>query len=281
MIRDLKDYHIHPDYSMDAQGSIEEYCQKALEIGLSEICFTPHYDTDPARKEIDAYMRVDGNLVKLTDEVVQKYIDEVHKAKDKYSALGLSVKVGLEVDYAVHIEEGLGRKLPQFGLDFCLGAIHCLDHIAITSTHESEKYFRGKTAQQICQEYFTVFEAAVSSGLFKTMAHLDGYKIYGINFCGEKILTAHQGLVEPILELMAQKGVGLEINTGSFRKGHRETSPGVDILKMASRLGVKVNTLGSDAHQVKDLGKDLDVAQEFLRSIFGTAKCIQTKTPRV
>ncbi|MCJ7507169.1 MAG: histidinol-phosphatase [candidate division Zixibacteria bacterium] len=277
MTKGLEDYHVHPDYSMDAQGSIEEYCQKALEIGLSEICFTPHYDTDPARKELDAYMRVDGKPVKLTDEVVKRYIDEVHKTKDKYSASGLSVKVGLEVDYAVHIEEDLRKKLPQFGLDFCLGAVHCLEHIAITSTHESEKYFRGKTAQQVCQEYFTVFRNAVSSGLFKTMAHLDSYKIYGIKFCGEAILIAHQGLVEPILELMAQKGVGLEINTGSFRKGHKETSPGIDILKMASHFGVKVNTIGSDAHKIQDLGKDLDIAQNLLQTIFKPTEYIKRK----
>lgn len=278
MTKGLKDYHIHPDYSIDAQGSIEEYCQKAVEIGLSEICFTPHYDTDPARAEIDAYMRVDGKLMKLTDEVVKRYIDEVHKAKDKYSASGLLVKVGLEVDYAVHVEEDLRRKLPRFGLDFCLGAVHCLEHIAITSTYESEKYFRRKTAQQVCREYFTVFRDGVSSGFFKTMAHLDGYKIYGIKFCGEEILIAHQGLVEPVLELMAQKGVGLEINTGSLRKGHKETSPGIDILEMASRFGVKVNAIGSDAHKIQDLGKDLDIAQGLLRTIFETTECIKEKS---
>ena len=269
MKNDLKDYHVHPDYSIDAKGSIEQYCQKALEIGIKEICFTPHYDTDPIRKEVDAYMRVNGKLVNLTDDVVRTYIDDVHKAKKKYAPFGLSVKAGLEVDYALHIEESLREKLPQFELDYILGAVHCLQHIAITSTGESEKYFKGKTVEEVCQEYFHALSNAVSSKLFKTMAHLDSYKIYGTKFCGEEILLAHRGLIEPVLKLMAQNEVGIEINTSSLRKGQKEVSPGIEILNMARKFNVKVNAIGSDAHKVEDLGKDLDLAKTLAQDIFG------------
>ena len=266
----LKDCHVHPDYSIDAQDSIDQYCQRALEIGLSEICFTPHYDTDPKRKEIDAYMRVGGKIVNLTDDIVKKYIDETHQAKKKYAPLDLSVKTGLEVDYALHIEEHLRKKLPQFELDYILGAVHCLEHIAITSTRESEKYFKRKSCQEACKDYFEVLLNAVSSGLFGTIAHLDAYKIYGIKFYGEEVLVAHRGLVEPVLKLMAEKGVGLEINTSPLRKGHKEVSPGIEILEMASKFNVKVNAISSDAHRVEDLGRDLDIAEDLLRNIFKT-----------
>jgi len=269
MRSDLKDYHVHPDYSMDAKGSIDEYCQRALEIGIKEICFTPHYDTDPVRKSLDAFMRVNGKLVALTDDVVRRYIDEVHRAGQRYASSGLSVKAGLEVDYAPHIEEELREKLGRFGLDYCLGAVHCLEHIAITSTHESEKYFKGKNAKEVCQEYFGALSNAVSSGIFKTMAHLDAYKIYGTKFCGKEILLAHRGLVEPILKLMGENGMGIEINTGPLRKGQKEVSPGIELLSLAKRFNVKVNAIGSDAHRIEDLGRDLDLARDLVQDIFG------------
>ena len=62
-MRDLKylsDYHVHPDCSLDATGTIDQYCQRALEMGLEEICFTTHYDMDPVRRDEDPFMRIDG-----------------------------------------------------------------------------------------------------------------------------------------------------------------------------------------------------------------------------
>ena len=42
------DYHVHPDYSIDASPvKIRDYCQKALELELREICFTTNVELDP------------------------------------------------------------------------------------------------------------------------------------------------------------------------------------------------------------------------------------------
>ena len=65
---DLFDCHVHPDFSLDASGTIEEYCEKALQIGLKGICFTSHFDIDPERKEIDAFMRVKGKITPLSQK---------------------------------------------------------------------------------------------------------------------------------------------------------------------------------------------------------------------
>ena len=57
------DYHVHPDYSLDATGTIDEYCDRALELGLKQICFTTHYDSDPFREKIDPFMRRQGKVI--------------------------------------------------------------------------------------------------------------------------------------------------------------------------------------------------------------------------
>lgn len=254
------DWHVHPDYSLDATGSIDQYCQKALELGLKEICFTTHYDSDPFRKDEDPFMQIDGKIVPLSEENVKRYIADVRRADEKYSAQGLSVKASLEVDYAPHIEEKLREELTCFELDYRLGAVHCLDHIAITASKEAERYFKKRSAQKMVSEYYKVLKHAVESGLFDVMAHLDIYKKYGLGFYGEKILTLHRGLVEPVLELMARNDVGMEINTGLLRKGHKEFSPGLEILNLALNMEVKIIAFGSDAHKVAHLGKGIEEA---------------------
>jgi len=254
------DWHVHPNYSLDASGSIDQYCQRALELGLKEICFTTHYDSDPFRKDEDPFMRMDGKMVPLSKDNVQKYIEDVRRADEKYSPHGLTVRAGLEVDYAPHIEEKLREDLSCFELDYLLGAVHCLDHIAISASNEAERYFKRRDAQKMVREYYEVLRQAVESGLFDAVAHLDIYKKYGLGFYGEEILTLHRGVVEPVLELMAKNGVGMEVNTGILRKGHKEFSPGLEILTLALQRGVRIVAFGSDAHKVEHLGKDIEKA---------------------
>ncbi len=253
----LSDYHVHPDYSLDATGAIDQYCQRALELGLKEICFTTHYDTDPVRKDEDPFMRIDGKIAPLNEENVKRYIEDVRKAGKIYGPRGLSLKAGLEVDYAPHIEKDLRRNLAVFDLDYLLGSVHCLDHIAISASKEAKSYFEKRSLEELCQEYYEALRKAVMSGLFDAIAHLDIYRKYGLGFYGEKILTAHRGLVEPVLELMAENDVGMEINTGLLRKGHSQFCPNLEILNSALKMNVKISAFGSDAHKVSHLGKDI------------------------
>ncbi|MCJ7577407.1 MAG: histidinol-phosphatase [candidate division Zixibacteria bacterium] len=268
----FSDYHVHPDYSLDASGTIDQYCQKALELDLKEICFTTHYDTDPVRKDEDPFMRIDGKIVPLSEENVERYIENVRRANKIYSPMGLSVKAGLEVDYAPHIEERLRKDLASLDLDYILGAVHCLDHIAISASKEAESYFKRKSLKELCQEYYKVLGKAVKSGLFDAIAHLDIYRKYGQDFYGEEILIAHRGLVEPVLELMVENDVGMEINTGLLRKGHKEFSPGLEILNLALKMNVKIIAFGSDAHKVSHLGKDIKEAYRLVEKLKREAK---------
>jgi histidinol-phosphatase (PHP family) len=263
------DYHVHANYSLDATGSIDQYCRRALESGLREICFTTHYDSDPFRKDIDPFMRIDGKIVPLSEESVKRYIQDVKRAGEEYDPHGLSVKVGLEVDYAPHMEEQLKKDLAAFELDYRLGSVHCLDHIAITASGEAGSYFKKKSAQVMVSEYYECVRLAVESGLFDVMAHLDIYRKYGLGFYGEQILSAHRGLVEPVLESMAENGVGMEINTGVLRKGHKEFSPSLEILQLALSMGVRIVALGSDAHEVNHLGRGIEQAYRLVKRLEG------------
>lgn len=38
------DYHVHCEYSDDSQTPIADQVNRAIELGLSELCFTDHVD---------------------------------------------------------------------------------------------------------------------------------------------------------------------------------------------------------------------------------------------
>ena len=100
----MYDYHIHPDFSFDAEGSIEEFCECALEKGLREICFTTHLDSDSKRN--DCFVRVDGKKVSVFENIwLIEYEKRIMEAKEKYGTKGLNVLLGVEVDYFEGVED--------------------------------------------------------------------------------------------------------------------------------------------------------------------------------
>lgn len=266
MATDLIDYHIHPGYSLDATGSIEEFCQAALKKGLREICFTTHFDTDPLRKEIDPFMIVEGKRVPLL-EALPTYLREVREAHGRHEERGLVVKLGLEVDYAPHFEEKLRDTLSGIEVDYLLGSVHCLEGIAFTDRREYERCFQGRRVTDMCRAYFENLGALVRSDLFDCVGHLDGYKKYGFTYYGEKIFSAHRGFIEPVLELMRSHDLGIEINTGSLRRGFSDFYPPREILELIRDYGVKVVAFGSDAHHPEEVGYEIHRAMRLAEDL--------------
>jgi histidinol-phosphatase (PHP family) len=263
---DLIDYHIHPGYSLDATGSIEQFCQEALKKGLKEICFTTHFDTDPLRRKIDPFMIVEAKRVSL-QEGLPRYLQEVKEAQRRHEKRGLVVRLGLEVDYAPHFEGELRQTLSGIEVDFLLGSIHCLEGVAFTDRREYERCFQGKSVREMSKSYFENLTSLVKSDLFDCVAHLDGYKKYGFTYYGEKIFTAHRDYIEPVLELLRSRGLGIEVNTGALRRGFEELYPSQEILELIKEHQVKVAALGSDAHHPEEVGYEIRTAIESLEHL--------------
>lgn len=256
------DYHIHPDYSIDASPTpIREYCYRAVELGLSEICFTTHVEVDPVRNDKDNFVIVNGERVSVFDEAwLDSYIFEITQAQKEFKTENLQVKAGIEVGYCPGTEHVIEKITTNYPLDFVLGAIHCLNHIAISSKKESPLYFQKKSIEELRHDYFGMLKEAVATGLFDCVAHLDLYRRYGTAFYGSEIFTVHRGVIEPIFKEMARKGMGLEINTSSRLRGIQEFHPHEEMISLAAQSGVNVFTVGSDAHSLEHLGGYIDEA---------------------
>ncbi|TYO96474.1 histidinol-phosphatase HisJ family protein [Desulfallas thermosapovorans] len=260
------DYHIHPNYSIDASPvQMKDYCYQALELGLAEICFTTHVELDPVRSEMDNFAVLDGERIPVLNHTwLEKYFLEITGLQEEFKMENLGIKAGVEIGYCRGVEKDIEKIINNYPFDYVMGAIHCLDHIAISSRKESPRYFQAKSLHALRADYFTTLKEAVATGFFDCIAHVDLYRRYGIQHYGPGVLSIHRGVIEPIFREMARREMGLEINTSSIRRGLNEFHPTREIIDLAAKEGLKVFTVGSDAHTPGELGEYIDEALALL-----------------
>ena len=112
----LVDYHIHTSRCGHATGTMEQYVERALEIGLNEIGFSDHLhlyflpkaDRDPS--------------LAMAEEELPEYVDSVLELRDRYPQI--PIRLGIEADFFPGQEETLRRILEQYPWDYVYGSIH-------------------------------------------------------------------------------------------------------------------------------------------------------------
>ncbi|NLM46661.1 MAG: histidinol-phosphatase [Firmicutes bacterium] len=258
------DYHIHPDFSPDADKvKIRDYCHRALALQIEEICFTTHFEFNRP-------------YFSFPPDWLDNYFAEIGQAQAEFTQQGLRIKAGIEIGYQRGCEKEIENIVTQHPFDYVLGAIHHMAGYSIASLAESPGYFGSRDLKTVRQEYFALLAEAVKSGLFDAIAHLDIYTRYGIRHFGNDILTIHRGIVEPILQEMAKRNMGLEINTSSLSRGLKEFHPSKEVIALAKKAGIKIFTVGSDAHKLEELGRHIDEALALLDE-FGLVNHVFTR----
>lgn len=264
-MRNLADFHIHPDYSMDAEGDIREYCDRALKLGLRAICFTTHYDSNPKRMKMDGFWRDNGKRVRLSDWIVEKYIEDIRRARKIYDRLNLDLFCGLEIDYYPGVEKEVERLRDKFQFDFMIGSVHCLDDVAISDKSEAPAYFAARSVDQMADDYFRLLLMAAQCRGFDCLGHLDYYVRFGWKYYGDLMNEIEIERFDPVFSTLKTNDVGIEINTSPFKTGGDTFHPSSDVIDRAINYGVCITSIGSDCHRPADLGKGVAEAYDFLR----------------
>lgn len=266
----LGDYHCHCNYSVDAEGSIDEYCEAALRRGLAEICFTTHYDTSPAAGLSDCFIRISGENKPVNPDNLEPYVADVRRAKQKFYPLGLAVKLGVEIGWWEGCAESVAKLKERYLFDHVLCGIHEVDNLCICSRKFAE-HFKDYTAEKLVRRYFQQTVQAARSGLFDAIAHLGYYVRFGRAQFGQAIETAHGPYLDELFNALKATGTALEINTSAIRHGFHEYYPSMAIVNEARKAGVAVPFLGSDAHKPEQVGLHFEAAAALVLDV--TVSC--------
>lgn len=265
----LADNHCHCDYSIDATGTIREYCDAALERGLAEVCFTTHFDANPNGDGKVNFVAIKGKRVPTTIDNLAPYVEDVLAAREEYLPLGISVKLGVEFGWYTGCEEQVVRLKERYPLEYVLCGIHELENLPFCCSGSYQDCFGKYSAEKMTELYFRETVAAIRTNLFDGLAHLEYYRKFGESFYGTVLETTPLPFLEDLFDALRESRTVLEVNTAAVRKGLREYYPRAEIVHRARRAGVAVAHLGSDAHKPDQVGFDFEVAAALVPNVVG------------
>ncbi|HEX8939582.1 MAG TPA: histidinol-phosphatase HisJ family protein [Candidatus Limnocylindrales bacterium] len=233
--RDLPlDAHLHTDLSPDSDVPLDLYAAQAVQLGIAELAVTDHLDFNPAAPAF-AYAEF-ARRERVVRTAAERWGDRV------------AIRFGVEVTYERAYEDAISDHLARHAYDYIIGSVHAMKYSPYTAGRVGS-FVAGKTVPQVVAPYFEEVAAAVRSGLFDTIGHLDYVKKYVAAHVPPPELAAHPEVYEPVLRLLVETGTALEVNSSGLRQAPRETYPAGWVVARFRELGGERVTAGSDAHR--------------------------------
>lgn len=247
------DCHLHSHHSGDSQAPMEEMIRRGIELGLTTMCFTEHHDfAYPASPEEPE------NIFLLNPD---SYLYELIQMREKYAGR-IRILFGLELGLQPEVmrENAVFAKSHEY--DFIIAS----SHICHGKDPYYPAFFEGRSDEEAYREYFvSELENIRKFSNFDVYGHLDYVVRYGASMDRDYSYEKYADIFDDILELLLEKGKGIELNTGGISKGMRDPHPCRGVIRRYRELGGEIITVGSDAHAPAHVGEYFDRAAEVLK----------------
>lgn len=243
------DFHLHSSFSSDSKSPMEIMIQKGILLGLPAMCFTEHMDLDFP----------EGELSFLVD--LPEYEKTFYALKEKYKEQ-IRLYFGLELGLQPHLKEEIPALAASHDFDFLIGSTHVVDHM----DPYNKEYYEGRSEEKAYTRYFEVLLKNLKTfSCFDTCGHIDYVVRYGPNKNAEYSYSKYGDLLDEILKVLVEKGIGLECNTAGFKYGLGHPNPTEEILVRYRELGGEILTLGSDGHAPEHIAYDFSRTAALLK----------------
>lgn len=258
----MRDGHVHTSFCPHGtKDTIEEYIEKALQLGYTEITFAEHA---PLPEGFIDPTPLKDSAMKLGD--LEDYFNMIEKAKQEYNGR-IKIHTGLEVDFIEGYEEQTAAFLNEYGrhLNDAILSVHflknmdggydCLDYSPETFMAMVDHY--GSVENVHRRYYQTVLNSIQTDvGLYKPkrIGHITLANKFRVRFPTE---NPFRDEITQILKKVSEHGYELDYNgAGTAKPLCREPYPPDWVIRQAITLGIPL-VFGSDAHQAKELGQGL------------------------
>ncbi|WP_295420197.1 histidinol-phosphatase, partial [Sulfurovum sp.] len=238
------DLHNHTTRCNHAEGTMDEYIQRAIELGIDIYGFSEH-----APMDFDEEYR-------LLFEEMQAYTDDVLTAREKYKE-DIKILLGYEVDF---LPNHMDERVLNAKVDYLIGSIHFIDKWGFDNP-EFLSGWKDKDIDEIWKAYFEATEAMAKSGKFDIVGHLDLIKIF--KFMPKQDIRF---LAENALKAIKKSNMVLELNTAGLRKPIGEIYPSRPLLEVAYDLEIPI-TFSSDAHSIEHVGFGYEEATTLAKEV--------------
>lgn len=235
------DIHSHSENSYDADYPVLKMCEAAVKAGLAVYAITDHYD-------ISALDEGFGQL----DLSLKKSIADISLAKEFFQDK-IQILAGVELGQPLEKPDKAAEVLSAFPYDFVLGSLH-------NAPGRLDIYFYdlsvdSRALDEELEAYFRHLLELIRWGRFDSAAHIS----YPFRFITERQKKPYpfsrwDDYLETALNLLAEKGLALEINTSGLRKSPSYLIPEARWIKRFRELGGEKLTLGADAHSPRYVG---------------------------
>ena len=271
------DYHIHSEFSDDSRELMEKQIEKAIELGLDEICFTDHVDYGIKKDWDEGDIKWRGGDGMSYDQSEKdplanvnypEYFGKLLRMKETYKDR-IIIRSGLEFGIQT-------ITIPQFEnlykryenrLDFILLSMHQVNNLEFWT----QDFQKGKTQKEYNEEYYKeILNVIREFKHYSILAHLDLIVRYDKN--GVYPFSEVEDIIAEILKQAIKDDKGIEVNTSSWHYGLKDTQPSRAILELYKDLGGKIITVGSDAHTTKYLADHVKDAYKILKDEIGFDK---------
>ncbi len=225
------DLHNHTHRCNHATGTIDEYIQRAISLGIDIYGFSEH-----------APMNFDSKY-RLSFEQMDVYTNDVLQAKERYQK-EIKILLGYEVDY---LKGYMDTRVLDAKVDYLIGSVHFIDKWGFDNPEFIGEY-ENRDIDQIWQAYFDAIASMAKSNYFDIVGHFDLIKVF--KFMPKKDIRL---LAKNALKAIKESNMVLEINVAGLRKPVKELYPSLPLLQEAYALDIPI-TFGSDAHSVEQVG---------------------------
>lgn len=250
----LTNYHCHSEYC-DGKGALEEYVLHAISIGMHSLGFSSHCPVPFENK-----WSMKNNKLKEYKESIK---DLKHRYKNK-----IQIYTSLEIDF---VEGVIGPDFYKSDLDYSIGSVHYTGqfkdgtYLEIDgSTPDFEQGLKeifNNDIEFLLSSYFQNLRSMISNQCPTIVGHIDKIKIHNHD-CKfwKKDNQVYKNEMLRVLELIAERGCIIEVNTrGFYKKKAQETYPGPEILRLMRKFDIPV-VINSDSHHPDELIKGYALA---------------------
>ena len=237
------DIHSHSEHSVDGSIPVDQMCEAALGMGVSVYAITDHYDISYGQED---FSRLDEDL--------ENSIRDILSAKKRFQP-GLTLLTGIELGQPIACPEKSEEILGKYPFDFVLGSLH--NPPGGMDLYEYDPDNVNHRLDHELETYFIYLLEMIRWGGFDSAAHLTYPFRYVLQHHPDYPFGRWDDYLEAAVKLLAEKGLGLELNTSGVTRQPPHTLPDARWVKRFREFGGEKLTLGADAHRPQRVGSGI------------------------